>query len=103
MANSPLNCDQSSLTAISGGVPAPAFILLLAAAAEVVGLVGPLLPPPSPLPRLRKCEMKSMGRGKMMVEFFSAEIEFSVCEMEGDTLSYARSIVIALRGRCLRK
>ena len=40
----------------------------------------PLLPPP--LPRLRKCEMKSMGSGKMMVEFFSAEIEFSVCEME---------------------
>ena len=25
------------------------------------------------------CEMSSMGKGKMMVEFFSALIEFRVC------------------------
>jgi hypothetical protein len=29
---------------------------------------------------LQNWEMKSMGTGKMMVEFFSAAIEFNVCE-----------------------
>ena len=28
----------------------------------------------------RKLEIKSIGRGKMMVEFFSAEMELSVCK-----------------------
>ena len=34
----------------------------------------------SHLSGLRKCEMKSMGRGKIIVEFFSADIEFNVCK-----------------------
>lgn len=34
----------------------------------------------SHLSDLRKCEMKSMGRGKIIVEFFSADIEFNVCK-----------------------
>ena len=85
------------MTAISGGVPAPPALIFLAAAVDEVGLVGPLWPllppppPPSPLPLLRKCVMKSMGRGKMMVEFFSAEIEFSVCEMERESHGQFRS------------
>jgi hypothetical protein len=29
---------------------------------------------------LRKWVMTSIGSGKMMVEFFSAEIEFNVCK-----------------------
>jgi hypothetical protein len=35
---------------------------------------------------LRKCAMKSMGMGKMMVEFFSAEIELSVCGEKGNDM-----------------
>ena len=38
---------------------------------EVVGLDDVESPP-------SKCPMRSMGRGKMTVEFFSAEIELSV-------------------------
>ena len=30
-----------------------------------------------------KCRRKSMGSGKMMVEFFSAEMVLSVCRREG--------------------
>ena len=32
-------------------------------------------------PSLSKAENISMGSGKMMVEFFSAEIEFRVCKV----------------------
>ena len=41
---------------------------------DVVGVDddGDVVSPPS------KCPMRSMGRGKMTVEFFSAEIELSV-------------------------
>ena len=35
-------------------------------------------PLPLPLPLLMKFVSRSMGSGKMMVEFFSAEMEFSV-------------------------
>ena len=35
---------------------------------------------PFPFPFRQKCEMTSMGTGKMMVEFFSAEMVFSVCK-----------------------
>ena len=32
------------------------------------------------LPLPRKLEIKSMGSGKMMVEFFSADMELRVCK-----------------------
>jgi len=41
----------------------------------------PLLPPPPPLEffELANCDTKSIGTGNMIVEFFSAAIEFRVC------------------------
>ena len=40
---------------------------------------APLLPPPfDPA----NCETKSMGTGKMIVEFFSAAMEFNVCKIK---------------------
>ena len=44
-------------------------------------------------PLFRKCVRKSIGSGKMMVEFFSADIEFSVYE-KGESM---RGCVIHLR------
>ena len=42
----------------------------------------------SHLSDLRKCEMKSMGRGKIIVEFFSADIEFNVCKERKQGIYY---------------
>ena len=44
---------------------------------------APLLPPPfDPA----NCETKSMGTGKMIVEFFSAAMEFNVCKIKKQQL-----------------
>ncbi len=33
-----------------------------------------------------RCVSRSMGRGKIMVEFFSAEMELRVCKDSGDAI-----------------
>ena len=52
---------------------------------------APLLPPPfDPA----NCETKSMGTGKMIVEFFSAAMEFNVCKIKKPAINNREKVQV---------